>query len=277
MSLNSLLKEQRKEKGFTMKELANKSGISESYISKIENKSVSLPKKERLLSLAYSLDPENKENLYARFLTLASYNLDNAEKEFNQFANMKQANLDKGLPNKKFTDNFVRIDKKNSKISSIEYPYFDLEWLLHQERFELFLGRTDVNILLDNNKEEKELLILKDHEHDRLKNIIKIFKEGLLNERTKISREKDEESLILHSHEYTLIFDLLNKNIDDRNSLISKLAMINQNRDIFYEDNYYSSINQAVEQQDALKLQRLVRMTTINELKQYLSEQNWGD
>src|SRR5699024_5231358 len=170
-------------------------------------------------------------------------------------------------PNKKFTDNFVRIEKKNSKISSIEYTYFDLEWLLHQERFELFLGRTDVNILLDNNKEEKELLILKDHEHDRLKNIIKIFKEGLLNERTKISREKDEESLILHSHEYTLIFDLLNKNIDDRNSLISKLAMINQNRDIFYEDNYYSSINQAVEQQDALKLQRLVRMTTINELK----------
>lgn len=50
--------------------------------------------------------------------------------------------------------------------------------------------------------------------------------------------------------------------------------MINQNRDVFYEDNYYSAINQAVEQQDALKLQRLVRMTTINELKQYLSEQN---
>ncbi|MEJ7521718.1 helix-turn-helix transcriptional regulator [Staphylococcus saprophyticus] len=274
MSLNSLLKEQRKEKGFTMKELANKSGISESYISKIENNSVSLPKKERLLSLAYSLDPENKENLYSRFLTLASYNLENAEKEFNQFANMKQANLDKGLPNKKFTDNFVRIDKKNSKINSVEYPYFDLEWLLNQERFELFLGRTDVNILLDNNETEKELLILKDHERDRLRNIINIFKEGLLNERTKISREKDENVLISHSHEYTLIFDLLNKNIDDRNSLISQLGMINQNRDFFYEDNYYSAINQAVEQQDALKLQRLVRMTTINELKQYLSEQN---
>lgn len=277
MSLNSLLKEQRKEKGFTMKELANKSGISESYISKIENNSVSLPKKERLLSLAYSLDPENKENLYSRFLTLASYNLENAEKEFNQFANMKQANLDKGLPNKKFTDNFVRIDKKNSKINSVEYPYFDLEWLLNQVRFELFLGRTDVNILLDNNETEKELLILKDHERDRLRNIINIFKEGLLNERTKISREKDENVLISHSHEYTLIFDLLNKNIDDRNSLISQLGMINQNRDVFYEDNYYSAINQAVEQQDALKLQRLVRMTTINELKQYLSEQNWGD
>lgn len=274
MSLNSLLKEQRKEKGFTMKELANKSGISESYISKIENNSVSLPKKERLLSLAYSLDPENKENLYSRFLTLASYNLENAEKEFNQFANMKQANLDKGLPNKKFTDNFVRIDKKNSKINSVEYPYFDLEWLLNQVRFELFLGRTDVNILLDNNETEKELLILKDHERDRLRNIINIFKEGLLNERTKISREKDENVLISHSHEYTLIFDLLNKNIDDRNSLISQLGMINQNRDVFYEDNYYSAINQAVEQQDALKLQRLVRMTTINELKQYLSEQN---
>lgn len=274
MSLNSLLKEQRKEKGFTMKELANKSGISESYISKIENNSVSLPKKERLLSLAYSLDPENKENLYSRFLTLASYNLENAEKEFNQFANMKQANLDKGLPNKKFTDNFVRIDKKNSKINSVEYPYFDLEWLLNQERFELFLGRTDVNILLDNKETEKELLILKDHERDRLKNIINIFKEGLLNERTKISREKDEKVLILHSHEYKLIFDLLNKNIDNRNSLISQLAMINQNRDIFHEDNYYSAINQAVEQQDALKLQRLVRMTTLKELKQYLSEQN---
>lgn len=277
MSLNSLLKEQRKEKGFTMKELANKSGISESYISKIENNSVSLPKKERLLSLAYSLDPENKENLYSRFLTLASYNLENADKEFNQFANMKQANLDKGLPNKKFTDNFVRIDKKNSKISSIEYPYFDLEWLLNQERFELFLGRTDVNILLENNETEKELLILKDHERDRLRNIINIFKEGLLNERTKISREKDENVLISDSHEYTLIFDLLNKNIDDRNSLISQLGMINQNREVFYEDDYYSAINQAVEQQDALKLQRLVRMTTINELKQYLSEQNRGD
>ena len=277
MSLNSLLKEQRKEKGFTMKELANKSGISESYISKIENNSVSLPKKERLLSLAYSLDPENKENLYSRFLTLASYNLENAEKEFNQFANMKQANLDKGLPNKKFTDNFVRIDKKNSKINSVEYPYFDLEWLLNQERFELFLGRTDVNILLDNNETEKELLILKDHERDRLRNIINIFKEGLLNERTKISREKDENVLISHSREYTLIFDLLNKNIDDRNSLISQLGMINQNRDVFYEDNYYSAINQAVEQQDALKLQRLVRMNTLKELKQYLSEQNWGD
>ncbi|OJT35474.1 helix-turn-helix domain-containing protein [Staphylococcus ureilyticus] len=274
MSLNSLLKEQRKEKGFTMKELANKSGISESYISKIENNSVSLPKKERLLSLAYSLDPENKENLYSRFLTLASYNLENADKEFNQFANMKQANLDKGLPNKKFTDNFVRIDKKNSKINSVEYPYFDLEWLLNQERFELFLGRTDVNILLENNETEKELLILKDHERDRLRNIINIFKEGLLNERTKISREKDENVLISDSHEYTLIFDLLNKNIDDRNSLISQLGMINQNREVFYEDDYYSAINQAVEQQDALKLQRLVRMTTINELKQYLSEQN---
>ncbi|MFF5908525.1 hypothetical protein [Staphylococcus cohnii] len=56
--------------------------------------------------------------------------------------------------------------------------------------------------------------------------------------------------------------------------IIRQLGMINQNRDVFYEDNYYSAINQAVEQQDALKLQRLVRMTTINELKQYLSEQN---
>src|SRR5699024_11157976 len=183
------------------------------------------------LTLAYSIETEYKENLYSRFLTLASYNLENAEKEFNQFANMKQANLDKGLPNKRFTDNFVRIDKKNSKINSVEYPYFDLDWLLNQVRFELFLGRTDVNILLDNNETEKALRILKDHDRDRLRNIINISKERLSNERTKRSREKDENVLNSHAHEYTLIFDLLNQNIDERNSLISQLGMINQNRD----------------------------------------------
>ena len=77
--------------------------------------------------------------------------------------------------------------------------------------------------------------------------------------------------------EYTLIFDLLNNRINDKNELISKLAVINKEREIFNAKEYYEELDKAAQEQDALKLQRLIRMTTIVELKQYLSEQNKGD
>lgn len=268
MNLNDLLKEKRKEKNFTMKELANKSGISESYISKIENDAVNFPKRERLLSLAYALDPENIDNLYTRFLKITNQSTEDSEKEFNQFSNRKNVGIDSGYLNKSFIDSNVRIDKKNAKVIATDYPYFDIEWLVNQRNFQLFLGKSDQNVIVEG-KDEKELLSLDENEQERLIKIINVFKEGLLKERTTHARKYNEEQILSENNKYELIFDLLNNEINDEEQLIRRLISIDKDRELFTANEYHEELQKAASNNDAIALQKLIKMKTLNELGYY--------
>lgn len=268
LNLNDLLKEKRKEKNFTMKELANKSGISESYISKIENDAVNFPKRERLLSLAYALDPENIDNLYTRFLKITNQSTEDSEKEFNQFSNRKNVGIDSGYLNKSFIDSNVRIDKKNAKVIATDYPYFDIEWLVNQRNFQLFLGKSNQNVIVEG-KDEKELLSLDENEQERLIKIINVFKEGLLKERTTHARKYNEEQILSKNNKYELIFDLLNNEINDEEQLVRKLKSIDEDRELFTAHEYHEELQKAASNNDAIALQKLIKMKTLNDLGYY--------
>lgn len=63
MTFGQRLRELRKAKGITQRELANKVGISFTYISKIENISAPPPREEVIVALAYALDVDADELL----------------------------------------------------------------------------------------------------------------------------------------------------------------------------------------------------------------------
>ncbi|EGS9999210.1 helix-turn-helix transcriptional regulator [Clostridium perfringens] len=56
MSIGKNLREIRRTKGFTMKELSNKSGVSQSYISDLENEKNNKPSIDILIKLANALE-----------------------------------------------------------------------------------------------------------------------------------------------------------------------------------------------------------------------------
>lgn len=167
-----------------------------------------------------------------------------------------------------------RVNKHDNSVVFLDKPYMNILWLLEQEDFRVYLGYEDDEFFIDDNGTPfSKPLELDDEDKNNLLFQVRNFQSNLLLMKKSLKNKIDIDELTIDSKEYTLIFDLLNNRINDKNELISKLAIINKEREIFNAKEYHEEINKAIEDQDAIKLQRLVRITTINELKKYLSEQ----
>ncbi|MGI2271790.1 helix-turn-helix transcriptional regulator [Staphylococcus cohnii] len=280
MLLKDLLKELRESRGLNKQELANKVNISRSYISTIESGKVEKPTKKTLMKIAYVFDPDDEQSIYSTLLEASGYDTESSKEEYRDYINEMSTNFQE---TNKFNGEVIsgmkyRVNKHDNSVVFLDKPYMNVLWLLEQEDFKVYLGYEDDEFFIDDNGTPfNKPLELDDEDKNNLLIQVHNFQSNLLFMKKALKNKNDIEALKIKSMEYTLIFDLLNNRFNDKNELISKLAVINKEREIFNVEEYHEEIEKAVEQQDALKLQRLVRMTTINELKQYLSEQNRGD
>ncbi|MDL1995596.1 helix-turn-helix transcriptional regulator [Staphylococcus saprophyticus] len=276
MILKDLLKNLRESRGLNKQELANKVDISRSYISTIESGKVEKPTKKTLMKIAYVFDPDDEQNIYSSLLEASGYDTKNSKEEYRDYLNEMSANFQE---TNKFNGEVLsgmkyRVNKHDNSVVFLDKPYMNILWLLEQEDFRVYLGYEDDEFFIDDNGTPfSKPLELDDEDKNNLLFQVRNFQSNLLLMKKALKNKIDIDELNIDSMEYTLIFDLLNNRINDKNELISKLAVINKEREIFNAKEYYEEINKAIEDQDAIKLQRLVRITTINELKKYLSEQ----
>ncbi|RTX76971.1 XRE family transcriptional regulator [Staphylococcus saprophyticus] len=274
--LKDLLKNLRESRGLNKQELANKVDISRSYISTIESGKVEKPTKKTLMKIAYVFDPDDEQNIYSSLLEASGYDTKNSKEEYRDYLNEMSANFQE---TNKFNGEVLsgmkyRVNKHDNSVVFLDKPYMNILWLLEQEDFRVYLGYEDDEFFIDDNGTPfSKPLELDDEDKNNLLFQVRNFQSNLLLMKKALKNKIDIDELNIDSMEYTLIFDLLNNRINDKNELISKLAVINKEREIFNAKEYYEEINKAIEDQDAIKLQRLVRITTINELKKYLSEQ----
>ena len=280
MLLKDLLKELRESRGLNKQELANKVDISRSYISTIESGKVEKPTKKTLMKIAYVFDPDDEQSIYSALLEASGYDTESSKEEYRDYINEMSTNFQE---TKKFNGEVIsgmkyRVNKHDNSVVFLDKPYMNVLWLLEQEDFKVYLGYEDDEFFIDDNGTPfNKQLELDDEDKNNLLIQVHNFQSNLLLMKKALKNKNDIEALNIESMEYTLIFDLLNNRINDKNELISKLAVINKEREIFNAKEYYEELDKAAQEQDALKLQRLIRMTTIVELKQYLSEQNKGD
>ncbi|MFL1421390.1 helix-turn-helix domain-containing protein [Staphylococcus cohnii] len=277
MLLKDLLKELRESRGLNKQELANKVNISRSYISTIESGKVEKPTKKTLMKIAYVFDPDDEQSIYSTLLEASGYDTESSKEEYRDYINEMSKNFQE---TNKFNAEVIsgmkyRVNKHDNSVVFLDKPYMNVLWLLEQEDFKVYLGYEDDEFFIDDNGTPfNKPLELDDENRNNLLIQVHNFQSNLLLMKKALKNKNDIEALKIESMEYTLIFDLLNNRINDKNELISKLAVINKEREIFNVEEYHEEINKAIEVQDALKLQRLIRMTTLKELKQYLSEQN---
>ena len=280
MLLKDLLKELRESRGLNKQELANKVDISRSYISTIESGKVEKPTKKTLMKIAYVFDPDDEQSIYSALLEASGYDTESSKEEYRDYINEMSTNFQE---TKKFNGEVIsgmkyRVNKHDNSVVFLDKPYMNVLWLLEQEDFKVYLGYEDDEFFIDDNGTPfNKPLELDDEDKNNLLIQVHNFQSNLLLMKKALKNKNDIEALNIESMEYTLIFDLLNNRINDKNELISKLAVINKEREIFNAKEYYEELDKAAQEQDALKLQRLIRRTTIVELKQYLSEQNKGD
>lgn len=268
MELKDVLREEREKKGFSLRKLARESNVSQAYLSQIEKGSSKNPNTDKLLAISYALDSQGYDEVFLKLAKSSDTNIEEPKKTFNQYVNNQIFNQDLTKIN-----NRMRINKKDSSVVELDLPSFDIEWLLEQNEYHVFLGSGIDNVTNQEGKYSKEMLILEPNEKTKLKEVIEKEKQKILENRKLNERHVNFDELVNKVEEYSLIFDLLNNNIKETTDFINRLANLNKNREIFNEKEYHESIKNAVKEQDALKLQRLVRITTINELQKYLSEQ----
>ncbi|MGI2253646.1 helix-turn-helix domain-containing protein [Staphylococcus cohnii] len=267
MELHDILKNEREKKGYSLRQLSRETNISQAYLSQMEKGDKQNPSTEKLLAISYALDSQGYDQVFQKFSKKLKLPLDNPKRTFNEYVNKKTYKQDLT----KMT-NKMRISTKDRSIVELDVPSFDIEWLLEQNNYHVFLGKTG-DYVLGNNGEKisEEIFVLRPEEKYTLEKEIKKIKASFIEVR---KFQNDENNDRKKSEEYDLIFDLLNNQINDSDVFISRLASINNDREIFTAKEYHEEVEKAVKNQDALKLQRLVRMTTLKELKQYLSEQN---
>lgn len=275
MKISELLNELREARGLNKQELANKADISRSYISRIEGGSIEKPTKKVLLRLAYVFDPEGEENIYTQLLESSGHNSEGAKEEFEKYIlELNESFKDKNKSNPSLISEMkYRINKSDNNVVFLDKPYMNVLWLLEQEDYHIFLGYEEDEILIDENGYTYNKPLMLDEEDRRnLLAQVNNFQSHLIFTKQLLKEKKEKKVLVKETEEYSLIFDLLNNDIDDKRQLIERLASIDKDREIFNAKEYHEEIKEAVKNKDAITLQKLIRMKTVKELQQFLSE-----
>lgn len=166
-----------------------------------------------------------------------------------------------------------RINKKDKSIVMLDKPYMDIMWLLEQEDYEIYLGYEENEVLVDEHGIAYEKpLVLDEEDRINLLSQVSNFQGSLIATKQALKVRKEFDDLISDSNEYSLIFDLLNDKIKNKSDITNRLASINKDREIFLAKEYYDEIMKASKEKNALKLQELIRMTKLSQLKNFLNK-----
>ncbi|MCJ0933382.1 helix-turn-helix transcriptional regulator [Mammaliicoccus sciuri] len=219
MKFGEILKKERVSFGISVSKLADLSGVSTAYISKIENGKRGFPTLEIIFSFGYAFKfyVENEygkigkfesiNNLYIHelidsFVKADDSNITNEQKDdlYYAFEEYYKNRLEKSLNDNTELKNDIFLNKillkKNSLTkNAVDRPYMDLEWLLDQSEFEVFYGRNFIlnnEILSQKKLNEKEMYyynVLTPKDIATIKSLITIFLEN------KYMKTKDSKEL----------------------------------------------------------------------------------
>lgn len=172
MDFGTLLRSKRKEYNKNMSQLSGAIGLSQPYLSQIERGERNPPSKEVIEKIADFLHPGNAL-LAANLLKAAGYYSDDEVEKIlgEEFVQ----------PVKMFTEAFkegsVQIQKANGIPRPINQPYFNLEWLLTQDKYEVMYGfNYDITGTYDsggtfhNRLSEEDIRIIRDMIHAYISN-----------------------------------------------------------------------------------------------------------
>lgn len=152
MTFGELLKSIRTQNGLTLKEFGEIFDVTTTYLSQVENNKKLISKK-LLFEIIYYF------YIYQEFDELISYNeilnaysiakeipLTSLNNEFEKFKNKMQKSTESSTTTLKeltdrYTSNKLMINKKTGSNAKLDLPFFDLEWLLTQNDYEVFFGR----------------------------------------------------------------------------------------------------------------------------------------
>lgn len=178
LSFGQMIKKRRHELKLTTYDLAHMVDVSNAYISKIEN-GERHPSKKVLFKLTYDLsfyelEKKKKSNVelkivknkvdYGDFLFVYStekrISLDDLKEEFEEYATLRFERYKTYFDSRDraVAENRIIIYKNRDDFYEIEKPYFDLEWLLNQNDYEILYGNEyDVRDLMSVIKDEQVL------------------------------------------------------------------------------------------------------------------------
>lgn len=185
MKFGEKLRETRLKYGLPLNKLGRVSGISPSYISKLENGKAKPPSEDVIFKLINGmyLEYKNKNNEKLDTVSILkdfykSDDLEISEPELNKsilnfmkfVADLAEETLNTAIQISDFLyENKILLSKEDGKTEEIDYPVFDLEWLLKQEQFELFYGRS---FFLNNEIDPKEADLYYNKINDEDKRVI---------------------------------------------------------------------------------------------------------
>lgn len=246
MLFGNTLRELRTQANISINELGKVAEISPSYISKLENNPEKIPSKEMIIKIAYAIRRLDKSEqkisdgymeILEKLLKSENLNFDTKErvtifyKDFPDYLKERN-NKTTRLITKRLDDDFnnrFAISRKNGNVNYLDMPYFDLEWLLSQEKFYLMYGR---NLMINEE-------IVKEHDKYEFHNILNLEDITIIREIIKAyftskyepiinSREIFEHEIRKKSETFQLnkILEIYNDEkikLDDRLAIISEL------------------------------------------------------
>lgn len=177
ISFSKYLKDTRKDKKMTLKELASKADTSDSYLSQLENNRRNPPKPKLLKAIANALSDEDKKEatfIYGKLSILAGYNLENdgSEEYFIELA--------EDLYNDEVLVSVTSIMKEDTK--AIAYVKLFTDFYIRnntQDRsknISLLISVLSYLDQINNSTDEREIDLLKDSALDHLNILIESLK-----------------------------------------------------------------------------------------------------
>ncbi|MDU0477233.1 helix-turn-helix transcriptional regulator [Staphylococcus chromogenes] len=182
MKFGEILKTKRKENEVSINKLSKITGVSTTYISKLENFQRKYPSINILFDITYGFlrilrekyfnSDKGEEFIFSQikallsdFVNATDSNLKENEKNsiyerFESYYNeMNRKLYDENTSNvETIYENKVKMDRTSEEIAFIESPNYDLSWLLSQNDFEIFYGR---HFLTNSQTIEKQKLTQK--------------------------------------------------------------------------------------------------------------------
>ena len=196
-----MLKTNRSIKNLTTYDLGHQTGVSNAYISKIENGS-RLPSETVLFSLVLNLGFDSYSDvlqlrkntdsrLYSSVKILTKYaeykniNKDDLLERYDDFhfkylesLKVSKKDIDK------INEHEIKIPKNSSESINIEEPYLDLKWLLTQDKYEVFYGKDYDFLRLKGEKFDPDIIGFHHHHllnREDLQTIYNVIEEILSN------------------------------------------------------------------------------------------------
>lgn len=218
MKFSEMLKKYRTKENLSINKLAKLSGVSTTYISKLEKNDRSYPTVEIIFNLAYGIIMKIKgkydgiensddflypqiEEIISSFATSEDSNLDEENKntiidDFIMFMERKEKEfLNKSFgDNKEIYENKIALVSNSMNYKKTDYPYFDLKWLLSQNNFEVFYGRdfiTNFATIEDSKLNTKSMYFYNILDKEDLKTIQRLIEVYLESKYPKI-KDKDD-------------------------------------------------------------------------------------